>query len=337
MTERPKNQAKVAGAVARAAALSPDERSAIAGRAAAARWGLRATHKGNFREKFGIPIECYVLDDPAKTPVISQRGMGEAIGFSKRGSRLAVFVNSQTMDGYIGRDLREKIEKPFVFQLPTAAAGSPVTERAHGYDAAILIDICNSILAAKAGGKLVASRYKRMVQQAQIIVSASAKSGIQGLVYALSGYNPSAEEVIAAFKTYVQEEARKYEPEFPPELYIEWHRLYSIPVPVRGKPWQFKHLTVRHIYHPLAKSSGKILTLLRAEKASGGDRQKKLFQFLNEIGARALSRHLGRVLEMAESSADQAAYEKRVEERFGSQLELELVLPTSPTASPQPS
>lgn len=332
MTEKPKNQAKVAGAVARAAALSPDERSAIAGKAATARWGLKATHKGNFQKEFGIPIECYVLNDPAKTAVISQRGMGEAIGFSKRGSRLAVFVASQTMDGYIGRDLRAKIEKPLIFQPPAAAAGSPVTDRAHGYDATILIDICNSILAAKADGKLAAERYKRMVQQAQIIVSASAKSGIQRLVYDLSGYSPSTEEVIAAFKMYIQEEARKYEPEFPPELYLEWHRLYKIPVPVRGKPWQFKHLTVRHIYHPLAKSSGKILALLRAEKATGGDRQKKLFQFLNEIGARALGRHLGRVLEMAESSPNQEAYERKVEERFGSQLELDLLLPISPTA-----
>lgn len=329
-----KNQSKVAGAVARAAALSSEERSSIAGKAAAARWGkvLTATHKGNFQKEFGIPIECYVLNDSGKTAVISQRGMGEAIGFSRRGSRLAVFVNSKTMDGYIGRDLRDKIEKPVIFQLPTAAAGSPVTDRAHGYDAAILIDICNSILAAKADGKLSASRYERMVQQAQIIVSASAKSGIQFLVYALSGYSPSAHEVIAAFKLYVQEEARKYEPEFPGELYMQWHRLYSIPVPIRGKPWHFKHLTVRHIYHPLAKSSGKLLTLLRAEKSGAGDRQKKLFQFLNEIGARALRMHLGRVLEMAESSVDSDEYERKIITRFGEQKELELVLPTSPTS-----
>jgi len=60
----------------------------------------------------------------------------------------------------------------------------------------------------------------------------------------------------------VQEEARKYEPEFPNELYMQWHRLYDIPVPVRGKPWHFKYLTVRHIYHPLAQSKGTIYALL---------------------------------------------------------------------------
>jgi hypothetical protein len=80
------------------------------------------------------------------------------------------------------------------------------------------------------------------------IVGASAKAGIKGLVYALARYNPTTEEVIAAFKIYVQEEAKKYEPEFPNELYEQWHRLYEIPVPDRGKPWQFKHLTVKHIH-----------------------------------------------------------------------------------------
>jgi len=53
--------------------------------------------------------------------------------------------------------------------------------------------------------------------------------------------------------------------------------------------------------HP---NSGKAL------KAQDGDRAKKLFQFLNEIGARALHFQLGRVLEMAESSPDKFAYGK---------------------------
>jgi hypothetical protein len=100
----------------------------------------------------------------------------------------------------------------------------------------LLIDLSNAIIAAESAGRLP-SRYDRIAKQAHIIVGASAKSGIKQLVYSLAGYNPTAEEVIAAFKLYVQEEARKYEPEFPNELYMQWHRLYDIPVPERGKPW----------------------------------------------------------------------------------------------------
>lgn len=329
MTED-KDQAKVAAARARAASLPPARRSEIASKAAAARWGksYKAISSGNFLAEFGIDVECHVLDDPGKTAVISQRGMGQAIGFSKRGSRLGVFVSSKTMDGYIGRELRAKIENPIVFQHSTAAAGSPVST-AHGYDATILIDLCNSILAAKADGKLKGERYARMIEQAQIIVSASAKSGIRGLVYALAGYSPSTDEVIAAFRHYVREEAKKYEKEFPAELYEQWHRLYGISVPERGRPWQFKHLTIKHIYVPLAQSNGKLLELLRILKANDGSgHKKKLFQFLNEVGARALRMHLGRVLEMSESSKTKVEYERRIVERFGGQQELDLVLPT---------
>ena len=37
--------------------------------------------------------------------------------------------------------------------------------------------------------------------------------------------------------------------------------------------------------------------------------------------------HLGRVLEMAESSSDKDAYERRIIERFGGQQEFQFVIP----------
>ena len=81
----------------------------------------------------------------------------------------------------------------------------------------LLIDVCNAIIAAE--GKLT-KQYARIARQAHVIVGASAKSGIQGLVYRLAGYNPTADEVISAFKLYVQQEAKKYEPQFDDALYV---------------------------------------------------------------------------------------------------------------------
>jgi hypothetical protein len=55
---------KAKGGHARALALSTEEKREIAQRAAMARWGklFSATHKGNFKEEFGIDVECYVLE-----------------------------------------------------------------------------------------------------------------------------------------------------------------------------------------------------------------------------------------------------------------------------------
>src|SRR3954468_226167 len=66
-----KDKSKVPGGLARAKALTPERKRQIAAKAAAARWGKlpRATHRGNFREDFGIDVDCYVLDDDQKTAV----------------------------------------------------------------------------------------------------------------------------------------------------------------------------------------------------------------------------------------------------------------------------
>ena len=85
------------------------------------------------------------------------------------------------------------------------------------------------------------------------------------------------------------------------------------------------------------QSSGKVLELLRALKAKEGDRQKKLFQFLNELGARTLRIHIGRVLEMTESSDDRYGYEKKIIDRFGGQHELDLIVPPAPPPQSVPA
>ena len=327
--DKDKQKAGMIGGTKRAEILPPERRAEIARLAALSRWGERPIralqNKGSFKQHFGIDVDCYVLDDEQKTAVISQRGMGEALGLSSRGNAFPRFLATRAMSEVAGAELRAKLENPLKFQWGTGGAEQPPAT-IHGFDATLLIDLSNAIIAAESSGKLL-PRYAKIAKQAHIIVGASAKSGIKYLVYALAGYNPTAEEVIAAFKLYVQEEARKYEPEFPNELYMQWYRLYDIPVLQRGKPWEFKYLTVNHIYFPLARSGGRVLELLRANKAQGGDRRKKLFQFLSLIGTRALSRHLGRVQEMAEDSADKWEYEAKVAKRFGFEQQLELPIP----------
>ena len=300
---------------------------------AVARWGVKALYRGSFERDFGLDVDCYVLDDPQKTAVISQRGMGEALGLGGGGTALQRFLVTRAMTDAAGAETLRKVENPIKFQWGTGGAGSFPPSVVYGFDAGLLIDLCNAVLAASSSGTV---RRPRVAEQARIILTASAKNGIRGLVYALAGYSPSADEVITAFKLYILEEAKKYEPEFPSELYAQWYRLYDLDTPELGRPWFFKHLTINHVYYPLAKSHGKILDLLRANKAQGGDRRKKLFQFLSLIGTRALRIHLGRLLEMAEAAKDRAAYEKRFNERFGDQRELNLDAMDS-TVLPPPS
>lgn len=316
------------GGKARAMSLTAEQRSEAARAAVEARWQKagksplpRATHKGSFKEDFGIDVDCYVLNDEARTAVISQRGMGEALGLGKSGSRLPRFVEGKAISTFVGPELREKVEQPVIFQ---AQVGGPETlTQVHGYDVTILIDLCKAITKAEAEGKLF-PHQANVARQAHVILNASAKAGIKGLVYALSGYDATREETIAAFKLFVQDEAREYEKEFPDLLYSEWYRLYDLPKPERNKPWKFKHLTVDQVYRPLARSNGKILQLTREKRESAKSRWKRLHEFLSEIGVKALRTHLGQLLGIARISRTKEQYEKHVRTLFGDQYDLDL-------------
>lgn len=312
-----KSEAKARGGIARAEALTPERRQSIAQRAAAARWGKmpRATHRGNFEEEFGFNVECYVIDDEKKTAVVSQSGIAAALGLpAKRGTNFMRFLKGEKMAGRVSSDLLEKLDNPLIFQSQSNVV--------YGYDVTILIDVCKAIISADEGGLLAPSQAE-LARQAHVIVGASAKAGIQGLVYALAGYDATRAEVVAAFKFYVREEAREYEKEFPDQLYAEWYRLYELPKPTRNKPWKFKHLTVSQVYTPLARSNGKILHLTKQQKAAGDAPHAKLHQFLSEVGVKALRTHLGELLGVARISENRAQYEQFVDKLFGTQQSLD--------------
>src|SRR5688500_16793021 len=104
--EEAKKEAGKLGGLRRAEALSDERKLEIAQKAALARWGAKATHRGNFVEQFGIDVDCYVLDDPGKTAVISQRGMATALGLGgSSGKRLPRFVSNKNIAPYVGAEL----------------------------------------------------------------------------------------------------------------------------------------------------------------------------------------------------------------------------------------
>jgi hypothetical protein len=322
MATKPKNQSKAAGGIARANSLSPTAKSAIAKKAAAARWGTKPAqtiHKGNFKEEFGIDVECYVLQDEKKTAVISQIGMGTVLGLSSRSSSFPRFLATKAMAKHIGADLKAKLEKPLIFQWAKGGMGQQPTTVIYGFEATILIDICQAILRAEAD---LTDKQQGVIAQARIILGASAKAGIEGLVYALAGYDRTKEEVIAAYKMYVAEEAREYEKEFSDDLYEQWYRLYGLTKPERGRPWEFRYLTIDHIYKPLARSNGKVFNLAKSSKLANGEKGDKIHQFLSEIGVKALRTQVGKITGIAMVSDSREEYERYIAEKVYGQKSL---------------
>lgn len=323
MSEPGKKTKRANGAVALAQKLGADGRLDRAKSAAAARWGLKATHKGNFREAVGIDIDCYVLNDQNKTAVISQRGMAQALALGEGGRALPRFTEGKKVAAALGAEILEKIGKPLIFKGDIPGVKAPPVGDVHGYDVALLIDICKALVMANAKGELLKSQAN-IVAQANVILAASAKAGIQGLVYALAGYDRTKEDVIEAYKMYVKDEAREYEREFSPELYEQWYRLYGLAKPERGRPWEFRYLTIDHIYRPLAKSNGKVFELAKASKAENGEKSNKIHQFLSEVGVKALRTQVGVTLGIATVSENREQYERFINEKVFGQPPLPL-------------
>src|SRR5437762_7013646 len=106
------------GGKARAAKLSPEERSEIARQAAAARWGTPAPSNLPLAT-YGSPdrplrisnmeIPCYVLDDGRR--VLVQRGMVTALGMARGssagtgGDRLAKFTAGKALEPFVSEHL----------------------------------------------------------------------------------------------------------------------------------------------------------------------------------------------------------------------------------------
>jgi len=315
--KEPKGKAK--GGVARAKSMAPEKRRAQAKNGALARWGYKATHKGNFREQFGIDAECYVLNDENKTPVVTKTGLAQLLGIGTLARDIDRLMAATFMKDMRDPELEEKLENPLKFQMEARSINSTL---AHGYDITVVIDIAKMLVKAREKGVLPEHRLLS-AETSQRLMNASAKSGIRGVAYAVSGYEPDAQEVIEAFKLYVREEARAWEKEFPDELYYEWYRLYQLKKPERGgHPGNFRWFTERHIYQTLAKSEGKILDLAKENREENGKRGDKIHMFLSDVGVKALRRHIGKIIGMASMCEKKEQYEAGLKKVFGEDIKI---------------
>jgi hypothetical protein len=179
----------------RAARLSPAERSQIARSGAQARWAKADPSRTKLPKALcgsqdqplrigDLSIPCYVLED--ETRVLTVSGMTEALGLARGGSmvagmnRLELFVLRKKINPFVSKDLVERIHSPLVFITPTGA-------KAYGYNAEIIVELCESVLAARQAGVLQTQQLG-IAQRCEVLTRGLARLGIIGLVDEATGY-----------------------------------------------------------------------------------------------------------------------------------------------------
>ncbi len=313
MTNKPTG--KAIGGLARAASLTPEERKEYSAKAVAAKKELAslplATH-GSVDHPLtigDIEIPCYVVDGDIR--VLSQRGLQTGLGMSASGGsksgeqRLVTFLVSlaQKTNENKGLSLRimtlsERLKTPLKFKLPNGGT-------AFGYEATILADICDVILAARKIEGALHYQQAHIAEQAELLVRGFARVGIIALVDEATGFQRDrAKDALAKIlEAFVAKELQPYLKTFPPAYYEHLFKLYDLPYPpVGNKSWRpafFGHVTNDVVYSRLAPD---LLPELK-KAASKAERKAKLHQWLTQdIGHPKLREHLASIVSILKLS-----------------------------------
>lgn len=305
------------GGRARASKLTRAQRSTIAKRAAAARWGghLPQAICGSPDRPLkiaGVELQAYVLNDG--TRVLSQAGFLAALGRHRKASvrredgeeQVPPILQGKAIKPFISREIIKK-SRPIRFRTPAGNLAS-------GYRADLLPDVCEVYLKARDSGVL-AYNQQHVARQAEILIRGLATVGIIALVDEATGYQElRARNALARIlEEFVAKELRKWVKTFPLEFYKEMCRLRGIQFPGTGAsfrlPAYFGHLTNDLVYSRLAP--GVLAELRRKNPVVGetGRRRHKHFQWLtNDIGDPALRQHLWNLITLMRAADEWDAF-----------------------------
>jgi hypothetical protein len=241
-----------------------------------------------------IDIPCYVLENEKR--VITQRGLLKALGMSvgssgnRGGDRLVKFLGQSRFNDYVSNELRMMTSYPIKFR---ASQGGGI---AFGYEATILVDICDLVIQAKKDGKLL-KMQEHIADRAELLIRAFAKTGIIALVDEATGFQVVRErDALKKFlEKFLQEERGKWVRTFPPEFFEAIFKM---------KGWTWKEAnggkTPRVVGHYInnfvySRLAPKVLDELRVRnpKDDKGNRKGKHPQWINpDFGHPKLKEHL---------------------------------------------
>lgn len=294
--ENPKSK----GGNARAASTSPEKRKDIAKNAADSRWdkSLPTVLLGAKLTLGGVEVDCYVTEDGER--LIAGRGMQDILKLidedtprqQKPGSRLTRLLNNS-------------IVKPFIFKDKSPDHFAPKKRRYQGrmiagFNAEMLVDICEGMLEARSNGMLKTARQSIIAAQSELIMRGLAKTGIVALIDEATGYQNlrPADGLRTYFDQVLRRDLAVWVKKFPDEFYENIYKLREWEWPGMGKN---RFSVVGKYTNDLVY--GRIVPGLQEElekrnpKNSHGRRENKHHQWLNdEAGDKLFSAQMFTIL-----------------------------------------
>ena len=320
------------GGLARAKSLTAKQRSEIARAAVEARWEkagkvddvVQATHGSpDSPLRIGeLEIPCYVLADGRR--VLAQRGVIGALGMSVGGSsqgrdRLAKFVGQNRIKPFADQKLHPGTLSPIEFRTPDG-------RRILGYEATVLPDICDAVLAARKAEKLQRQQL-HIAEQCEILVRGFARVGIIALVDEATGYQAdrTRDALAKILEAFIAKELRKWVKTFPADFYRELFRLRSIPYTGSLKrPQYIGHLTNDLVYARLAPGVLEELKRVTPRDDKGRLKYHLHRRLTDDLGHPKLLQHLSSVTTLMKASDTWSQFKLMVDRALPKQVALPL-------------
>ncbi len=273
----------------------------------------------------GMKIPCYVLENG--TRVLSGRGMIIALKMvdddkkdDLSGTRLARYLGQKTLN-------------QFIHNGNTGGHFDPIVcydgdSKINGYEATVLVDICDAFLEARKHIKL-SSRQAIIADQCEILVRAFARVGIIALVDEATGYQNEREhfELQKILSAYISDEILKWQLTFTDDFYREIYRLWGLPfIPkyIRQKPSFIGKLTRKYIYEELPRGVVEKIQE-KAGKTDKGNWKYKWHQTLTpEIGREHLKRQIIEVTTLMSVSQSKEQFDALFQQKYHKVVQLEM-------------
>jgi len=326
-----KDETKVAAANARTDSLSPDRRSMIARKAAAARWGtLREAISREGTVKIGgAELACYVLDD--ETRVLARAGFVRAIGRTgkvKGGRKFddefqtPVFLTADNLRPFLPSDLDGNSRSVLFTYKGTEMIG---------YKAELLADVCDIFADADRAGVLRANQL-HIAEACRLLSRGLTRIGIIGLVDEATGYQKerAANALAKILEQFIAKELQPWVLTFPEEFYEQICRLRGLEYPryTVKKPQYFGHLTNDIVYRRLAPGVLDELKRTTPKAPSGRHKQQLHRRLTPDLGHPRLREYMASVVTVMKLSDGYADFKRkldRIHPRFGETIEMDLI------------
>lgn len=315
------------GGEERARRLSPEERKRIAAAGAQARWAKADPTRGTLLKAIcgspeepanigGVPIPCYVLED--ETRVLTAGGTIDGMGLARGGSmiagmnRLELFISRDRIKPFVSNALAERIHSPIVFLTPTGS-------KAYGYNAEILVELCETVLKAREKGVLQKQQL-RIAQQCEILMRGLARLGIIGLVDEATGYQyirarNALEKILDKWLT---KELQPWRKQFPNDYYKRIFELNDWPYDPESlaKPGVIGHWTNDIVYNRLGPGLKEQLHEYAGRNANGRLKHQ-LHRFLTTShGIPELQAHLSAVVALMKAAVNWEQFKEMLQRAF---------------------